>query len=1278
VTDQLPEPQVISPDEVDAVIARARDEQWTQLALIGLAGNRQWWIRHQLDEGWDWECIFFLESMIEHVTIRSLSELSKLRSLNIGGNGFGENGAKELAALTNLTSLHLSSNGIGVEGAKALAALTNLTSLNLDNNSIGVEGAKALAALTNLTSLNLDNNSIGVEGAKALAALANLNTLDLSHNGIGDQGAKALAALANLTSLNLGINGIGVEGAKALAALANLNTLDLSHNGIGDQGAKELAALTNLKSLNLWNNSIGVEGAKALAALANLNTLDLSHNGIGDQGAKALAALSNLTSLHLSSNGIGVEGAKALAALTNLTSLNLDNNSIGVEGAKALAALTNLTSLNLDNNSIGVEGAKALAALANLNTLDLSHNGIGDQGAKALAALANLTSLNLGINGIGVEGAKALAALANLNTLDLSHNGIGDQGAKELAALTNLKSLNLWNNSIGVEGAKALAALANLNTLDLSHNGIGDQGAKALAALSNLTSLHLSSNGIGVEGAKALAALTNLTSLNLDNNSIGVEGAKALAALTNLTSLNLDNNSIGVEGAKALAALANLNTLDLSHNGIGDQGAKALAALANLNTLDLSHNGIGDQGAKELAALTNLKSLNLWNNGIGDQGAKALAALTNLNSLYLGNNNTGDAGLLSLADGPVAQTLQVLNLDNNPITIVPPELIEQGDAQAIFAALKGRPLNEAKVLVVGEPEAGKTRLIGWLMTGKDPGKPKWTRGVKIGHWPIPLTDNPQAANGEDDTHITAHVWDFGGQEIMQSTHQFFLTERSLYILVLDARHNEDQSRVRHWLEKITAFGGDSPVIIVLNKQDEGSMRPDEKRLRRDYGDILLDSFYPASCETGQGIDDLRAAVQARVRSLEHVQAKISAPFLATKNDLEEKAAKQKHLSRAEYEACCATHGIRTGDDQTTLLETLKALGTLYHYDDARHPHDTAATFVLEPEWVTRGVYGVLTSPVLKQSGGVLDAGKLDQYFEFDEKDEYPPDKQKFILGMMTMDQFELAFAMPDRTGHYLVPEQLHPDEIDHGIEPTETLNFEYEYEYMPAGIIPRFIVRMHHDLQPGGAWCNGVVLRLEDCRVLVRASREEGRLFISVTGPEERRRAALTCVRDALGGIHDAMKHVKPVAYVPMPDDLSVREMYEHLRDLECDPEAGPNHRFKPAGAKRWYTVRELLDGVDERENPDRRTETDEPPATTGDVWKKIIQWFWRTRFGQFIVVLVVILIAVIGGGYFFWNSFPDDTKNHWLNRIGLGSDQDTEQPDADTAPSDDNATTAN
>ena len=62
-----------------------------------------------------------------------------------------------------------------------------------------------------------------------------------------------------------------------------------------------------------------------------------------------------------------------------------------------------------------------------------------------------------------------------------------------------------------------------------------------------------------------------------------------------------------------------------------------------------------------------------------------------------------------------------------------------------------------------------------------------------------------------------NCWDFGGQEIMHASHRFFMSERSLYILVLDSRTD---SKKYHWLKHIEKYGGDSPVIVVMNKIDD--------------------------------------------------------------------------------------------------------------------------------------------------------------------------------------------------------------------------------------------------------------------------------------------------------------------------------------------------------------------------------------------------------------------------------------------------------------------------
>ena len=51
--------------------------------------------------------------------------------------------------------------------------------------------------------------------------------------------------------------------------------------------------------------------------------------------------------------------------------------------------------------------------------------------------------------------------------------------------------------------------------------------------------------------------------------------------------------------------------------------------------------------------------------------------------------------------------------------------------------------------------------------------------------------------------VTFMTWDFGGQEEYYATHQCFLTQRSLYVLVWNVNDGvEGLKNLRHWLENI--------------------------------------------------------------------------------------------------------------------------------------------------------------------------------------------------------------------------------------------------------------------------------------------------------------------------------------------------------------------------------------------------------------------------------------------------------------------------------------------
>ena len=91
-----------------------------------------------------------------------------------------------------------------------------------------------------------------------------------------------------------------------------------------------------------------------------------------------------------------------------------------------------------------------------------------------------------------------------------------------------------------------------------------------------------------------------------------------------------------------------------------------------------------------------------------------------------------------------------------------------------------------------------------------------------------------------------NIWDFGGQEVYHATHQFFLTRRSLYVLVADDR--KEDTDFNYWLQVVELLSDGSPLLIVQNeKQDRrrdinlGSLRARFPNLKDAYRVNLADN-----------------------------------------------------------------------------------------------------------------------------------------------------------------------------------------------------------------------------------------------------------------------------------------------------------------------------------------------------------------------------------------------------------------------------------------------------
>ncbi|MEG4329311.1 COR domain-containing protein, partial [Microcoleus sp. herbarium5] len=617
----------------------------------------------------------------------------------------------------------------------------------------------------------------------------------------------------------------------------------------------------------------------------------------------------------------------------------------------------------------------------------------------------------------------------------------------------------------------------------------------------------------------------------------------ALGKLSNLTALLLDNNQI-TSIPDALGKLSNLTELYLGDNQITSI-SEAIAQLSNLTWLNLSNNQI-------------------------TQIPDAIAQLSNLTRLSLSNNQ-----IEKIPEGlETLPKLEKLDLRHNPLPISPEVLgpanlrEDSGTPAAIFNYLRQlrsgevRPLNEAKVLLVGQGSVGKTCLINRLIHNKyNPNEPQ-TDGLNITDWKITVNTKP----------VKLNVWDFGGQEIYHATHQFFLTKRSLYLLVCNCRTSEDENRLEYWLKLIESFGDASPVILVGNKCDEQPLDLNRKALRDKYPNIK--AIVETSCQSGTGIDELRSAIHTEISQLKEVYDLLPLSWFQVKQRLEN--LDKDIISISEYATICAQENIFEETDQTQLIGLLHNLGIVLNFRE--HPI-LQSTNILNPHWVTEGIYALLSDDALKvKTKGILAYADLSRILD---STKYPSHRYHCLTGLMG--EFELCFPISNCPPTFLIPGILPKEEPQNTKLEGETLEFQYHYRILPDSILSRFIVLMHEKIHKCTHWRTGVMVEYREGAEVYNIARiksdpEDKKIFIAVSGRESTRRSFLSMIRDTFTKIHNSFANLEISQKVPVPDNPDAEPLdYEELLGHEGE---GLNKYFV-GKLKIWLNLRELLDGYE-------------------------------------------------------------------------------------------------
>ena len=411
--------------------------------------------------------------------------------------------------------------------------------------------------------------------------------------------------------------------------------------------------------------------------------------------------------------------------------------------------------------------------------------------------------------------------------------------------------------------------------------------------------------------------------------------------------------------------------------------------------------------------------------------------------------------------------------------------------RADYDALK-IPVRESKVIFLGDGGAGKTHTIKRILNrGNDEGiGTDATLGISINRY------STEGKNGSFDINF----WDFGGQENMHAMHRCFLTERTLYVVVINNRWDLDQ-QARYWLDNIHSFAPDSPVILAVNLW-EGIHKYglDTNRLHRDYPNLVEVQPYAAKGADNGNFTALTNLIVEQAEKLDSCAMELPEDWAAILEQLRELARKEPmpgekykgYIEKAKYLDICTDHNLGGDKNQAIrswLLEWFNDLGICFSYHRDKQTKEELGTYkVLNPKWLTSAIYILLNHADLDVDNGCVTHSEIRKTMkrpledgDLNRKDDcdyilpnvtYSPQECEYILQVMR--KFGLSYQIVGKKKEFIpslcdsqMPKDLHPTGWG------TPISYEFRYSFLPDSVVQRMMIRLYGSKNFTRLWRRG-------------------------------------------------------------------------------------------------------------------------------------------------------------------------------------------------------------
>lgn len=547
-----------------------------------------------------------------------------------------------------------------------------------------------------------------------------------------------------------------------------------------------------------------------------------------------------------------------------------------------------------------------------------------------------------------------------------------------------------------------------------------------------------------------------------------------------------------------------LHRLDLSWNFLDDDSisdiCRSLSSHTELSHVNFSHNHIEDKGARRIAewlpSRKRLEFIDVSRNWFGDRGAELV-----VRALY---KSRPKARLFMGEQLPGGITRFVDEMRRAPT-----------EARVLFDSLAGVPLRQAKLMVVGQPNVGKTSLT-CVLRGKKPPSSHWptnafevhevVRSLPVGKKDEPVGDivepepvEPEAVKPEP-VDCTIRILDFAGQEVVHPTHRFALTARCVYIIVIDATRKvegvteQEGNRLEHWMRLVKYHAPDAPVVVIANHSDRVTQdspidwRRQVAMLGKAVG-IGQVHFMPGislsseSLRTGEEAADYAATqlwpdLDRVLTGLGTFGQLVPSTFgqLLARFAREREQRRKFPVNGVEkldwFYRLCNEDRVYAGvsERQLPLLRILHEFAILFCWDRRVIKPDKRSNGVLtpafegvlqnrlfDPEWLKEHVYRIVTVAA-ERHRPILEYEEAVRLVSSEAEESEPEQRTELVLGAMR--RFGLLVPLGDAAGNHIHPHWLSESKPDIG-RWNAGASWLGRFDFVPDDFVARLMVDLH-------------------------------------------------------------------------------------------------------------------------------------------------------------------------------------------------------------------------